>query len=99
VPRAICSAARSTRRSAKISDHPESVDKHIAYIHEVIDATSRGTPRQVATRLCQKIRNIPPATTGSDKHRRAATCRDRSDLSRYVDRLEDENEFREARSA
>jgi hypothetical protein len=55
---------------------PESVDKHIAYIHEVIDATSRDRPPDgnketlVAT----------PAATSTDESRPVATS---PDLSRY----------------
>jgi len=59
----------------------------------VIDATSRGTPRQVRTEIVPENKDIPPATlaaTSTDEPRLVATG---PDLSRYVDRLEDENEF------
>jgi hypothetical protein len=72
---------------------PESVDKHIAYIHEVIDATSRGTSRLVATKSVPENRDITsatPAPISTDESRQVATG---PDLSRFVERLENENEF------
>jgi hypothetical protein len=71
----------------------ESVDKHIAYIHEVIDATSRGTSRPVATESAPENKDIAAATraaTSTDEVRHVATG---PDLSRFVERLENENEF------
>jgi hypothetical protein len=65
---------------------PESVDKHIAYIHEVIDATSRDRPPDGK-------QGDSSRDTGSDKHRRVATCRDQSRPVALLDRLENENEF------
>ena len=70
----------------------ESVEKHIAYIEEVV-ATSRGTSRQVATPVAAENNDaLPPegATTTPDLSRLVATS---PDLSRYVARLEDENLF------
>jgi hypothetical protein len=70
----------------------ESVEKHIAYIEEVV-ATSRGTSRQVATPVAAENSDaLPPegAPTTPDQSRQAATS---PDLSRYVARLEDENAF------
>ena len=63
----------------------EFVEKHIAYIKEVV-ATSRGMSRHVATTVLLKIRtSCKPLAL-----RQAPTCRD---LSRYVERIENENEF------
>jgi len=68
---------------------PASLDKHIAYIEEVRPvATSRDTPRPVATNIVQPSgdndqRQQPP--TGRDEPRPVATA--------YVERLESENEF------
>jgi hypothetical protein len=68
---------------------PSSVDKHIAYIEEVRPvATSRDTPRQVATSVVLKARHDEPrqeAPTSPDLSRQVAT--------QYVTRLEGENEF------
>jgi len=71
---------------------PESVDKHIAYIEEVV-ATSRDTSRPVATSVAHENKDgLPPKepTTSSDLSRPVATS---PDLSRYVARVESENEF------
>jgi hypothetical protein len=70
----------------------ESVEKHIAYIEEVV-ATSRGTSRQVATPVAAENNDASPpegATTTPDQSRQVATS---PDLSRYVARLEGENDF------
>jgi hypothetical protein len=70
----------------------DSVDKHIAYIEEAV-ATSRGTPRHVATSVAAENKNVVPAKeapTSADQSRPVATS---PDLSRYVGRLENENEF------
>jgi hypothetical protein len=84
---------------------PESISRHIAYINEVrLVATSRDMPRQVATDVAAKDNGDEPqqeAPTTNDKERQAATTTDMSrlvapdhdPLSRYVSRLEDENEF------
>ena len=70
--------------------NPESVAKHIAYIHEVTPATGRDASRLVATsRDSEKPKEIRPAT-GADQPRSVATS---PDLSRYVERVESENEF------
>jgi hypothetical protein len=74
---------------------PASVDKHIAYIEEVRPvATSRDEPRQVATDVAaqnghDERRQEPP--TGTDLSRQVATPT--PDTTRYVTRLESENEF------
>jgi hypothetical protein len=62
---------------------PDSVDKHIAYIEEVTPATGRDTSRPVATSRTPETKDIleRPAPTKS------------TDLSRYVARLESENDF------
>lgn len=84
---------------------PESVDRHIAYIQEVRPvATGRGMPRQVATKGPREdAGEAPPeeAATSGDSQRQAATAHDVSHpvaaateaMSRYVARLEGENEF------
>lgn len=65
---------------------PDSVDKHIAYIEEVTPTTGRGTSRPVATsRTIEHNENRPPK-----EPRQVATS---PDLSRYVARVEGENEF------
>ncbi len=73
--------------------NPESVAKHIAYIHEVTPATGRDSSRLVATSRDNTINEKPievqPAT-GADQPRQVATS---PDLSRYVARVESENEF------
>jgi len=65
---------------------PDSVDKHIAYIEEVTPTTGRGTSRQVATSRPLETNDIssPP------EERQTATG---PDTSRYVARLESENDF------
>lgn len=72
---------------------PESVAKHIAYIREVTPATSRDASRPVATSRVMEIQensSDSPASTIADTPRPVATGQD---VSRYVDRLEGENEF------
>ncbi len=72
---------------------PESVDKHIAYIEEVTPATGRDASRHVATSRTGEITiepNPPAGATGADPSRQVATS---PDLSRYVARLEGDNEF------
>jgi hypothetical protein len=74
---------------------PASVIKHIAYIEEVRQATaSRGTPRQVATLHDEEIRDNAsregPAT-GRDEPRPDAA--ESGIMSRYVVRVEEENNF------
>ncbi len=72
---------------------PDSVDAHIAYIEEVTPATSRDTSRQVATsRVPENIEKETPviAPAATDTSRQVATS---PDMSRYVARLEGENEF------
>jgi len=72
---------------------PESVDKHIAYIEEVTPATSRDQSRLVATSRTLNNNDDKPrheGTTGTDLPRQVATS---PDLSRYVARLEGENDF------
>lgn len=73
---------------------PESVAKHIAYIHEVTPATSRDVSRPVAASrdITSSIEEPPKveAPTGIDQPRHVATS---PDLSRYVERVESENEF------
>jgi hypothetical protein len=73
--------------------NPDSVAKHIAYIREVTPPTSRDDSRPVATSRVMENNNGSvdmPATTTSDQSRPAATG---PDMSRYVERLEGENEF------
>lgn len=70
---------------------PASVDKHIAYIEEVRPiATSPGTPRPAATNVVHEISSqsarVEPATSPDPSRPDAA-------MSRYVERLEGENEF------
>lgn len=70
---------------------PASVSKHIAYIQEIADATSRDMPRPVATDVAveNKASDEPrPAPTSTDLSRPVATTDDR-----YVKLLESENEF------
>jgi hypothetical protein len=71
---------------------PDSVDKHIAYIEEVTP-TGRDQTRHAATsRDSQAQENSisKEATTSADQSRQVATS---PDLSRYVARVEGENEF------
>lgn len=74
---------------------PASVAKHIAYIEEVRQATAgRDEPRPVAASLLQDAMPAAeprPATTGRDEPRQVAANDDA--MSRYVTRLEGENEF------
>jgi len=74
---------------------PASVAKHIAYIEEVRQATAgRDEPRPVATSLPQNVmppEEPRPAPTGRDESRQVAANDDA--ISRYVTRLEGENEF------
>ncbi|MEJ0075272.1 MAG: hypothetical protein WDO17_07460 [Alphaproteobacteria bacterium] len=73
--------------------NPESVAKHIAYIHEVTPATSRDASRPVATSRDIVTPQEPPkfeAPTSADQPRHVAAS---PDLSRFVERLEGENEF------
>lgn len=70
-----------------------SVAKHIAYIHEVTPATSREVSRPFATSRDIVTPEEPPKVevpTSPDQPRQVATS---PDVSRYVDRLEGENEF------
>jgi hypothetical protein len=72
---------------------PDSVDKHIAYIEEVSPTTSRDLSRQVATEIeatSEVTDSQIPSPTGDDKSRHVATS---PDMSRYVERLENENSF------
>ena len=70
-----------------------SVEKHIAYIKEVTPATGRDVPRPVATTVAAEnnddMQRQEPATT-TDQSRPVATS---PDLSRFVERLESENDF------
>jgi len=70
-----------------------SVEKHIAYIKEVTPATSRHAPRLVAITVAAEnkdgMHRQEPATT-TDQSRPVATS---PDLSRFVERLESENDF------
>lgn len=73
--------------------NPESVAKHIAYIHEVTPATSRDVSRPVASSRDIAFLDEPPkieAPTSTDQPRQVATS---PDLSRYIERVESENEF------
>ena len=74
---------------------PASILKHIAYIEEVRQATaSRDEPRPAATTSHQEARapeEVRPAPTGRDEPRQAAANDEM--VSRYVVRLEGENEF------
>ena len=72
---------------------PESVAKHIAYIHEVMAATGRDKSRRVATGRdsdTEAKQGPTTAATGTDAPRQVATS---PDLSPYVARVESENEF------
>jgi hypothetical protein len=70
-----------------------SVEKHIAYIKEVTPATTRDVPRPVATTVAAENNDDLPRqdpTTATDQSRPVATS---PDLSRFVERLESENDF------
>ena len=72
---------------------PASVEKHIAYINEVTPATGRDTSGQVATSRdneTQENSGATEAATSTDQPRPVATGHD---MSRYVARVESENEF------
>lgn len=73
---------------------PESVDKHIAYIDEVTPATSRGLSGHVATSHALQDNDKEAqqtASTGNDASRLVTS--QTAETSRYVARLENENEF------
>jgi hypothetical protein len=71
---------------------PDSVIRHIAYIEEVRQATaSRDEPRHVATTELRAPDEPRQPTTGRDEPRQVAT--NDEFVSRYVARLEGENEF------
>jgi hypothetical protein len=72
---------------------PDSVDQHIAYINEVTPATSRDVSRPFAASRTLEIKDdTPPQETATipDQTRPVATS---PDVSRYVARLEGENDF------
>jgi adenylosuccinate lyase len=74
---------------------PASVDRHIAYIDEVTPvATSRDLSGPVATSRALENKDADvsrQSATTNDQSRHAATTN--SDVSRYVARLESENDF------
>jgi hypothetical protein len=72
---------------------PDSVDAHIAYIEEIMSATGRDVSRQVSTSREPETKEKPlsaPDENPNGTSRQGATS---PDLSRYVARLESENEF------
>lgn len=76
---------------------PASIDKHIAYIQEVMDATSRDVSRHVGAPVMAETASpveatlIPPhVATSPDTSRHVATV---DGESRYVTRLESEVDF------
>lgn len=72
---------------------PDSVDKHIAYIEEVMPAIGRDKSGHVATSRTLEIKTDEPqheVPTHPDQPRQDATS---PDTSRYVAQLEKENEF------
>jgi hypothetical protein len=72
---------------------PDSVDKHIAYIEEVTPATSRDTSRPVAASrdtVAPDISTPTETAARADQPRQDPTS---PDLSRYVARVEGENDF------
>jgi len=77
---------------------PQSVERHLAQIEEMerttVVATGRDEPRSVATSVVQDNKEADTtanSTTPSDLSRPVAT--ETADTSRYVARLENENEF------
>jgi len=80
---------------------PASVERHIAYIHEVRPvATGRGMPRQVATTVAAENKDNHPgegAATGADDQRQAPAKSEPSQPvaadTRVAELLERENEF------
>ncbi len=74
---------------------PDSVAKHISYIDEVTPTPSRDLSRLVAASRDDdkefEISERQPPATGNDQPRHSAT--DLPDMSRYVARIESENEF------
>ena len=77
---------------------PDSVGRHIAELNEISAttraATDRGEPRSAATLDAPEQNGLPGPTitaTNSDQPRFTAT--ETPDISRYVVRLESENEF------
>ena len=73
---------------------PDSVAKHIAYIDEVTPKPGRDLSRLVAKSRDDKEAGTSieqPPTTSNDQARQVAT--DQPDMSRYVARVESENEF------
>lgn len=72
---------------------PDSVEKHIAYIEEVTPVIGRDRSRQDATSgdpVAHEFSTATEAPTNDDEPRLVATSRD---MSRYVTRIESENEF------
>jgi hypothetical protein len=77
---------------------PQSVERHLAQIEEMerttVVATGRDEPRSVATSVVEEDKegsSHQPSATLSDQSRPVAT--ETLDTSRYVVRLESENEF------
>ena len=77
---------------------PQSVERHLAQIEEMerttVVATGRDEPRSVATSVVQENEEGDPRqtpATSSEQSRPVAT--ETPDTSRYVTRLESENEF------
>jgi len=69
---------------------PESVARHIAQIAELVAASSRDTPRTVATDVATDLSHEESTTvapTSADQSRQAEAD------SRYIERLENENGF------
>jgi hypothetical protein len=72
---------------------PASVEKHIAYIKEVMATTSRGVPRPVATDVAAENKDDMPRQETQDTDDPPRPVATSPDLSRYVARLEGDIDF------
>jgi hypothetical protein len=70
-----------------------SVDKHIAYIQEIADATGRDTPRPGATVVVPPSAPIEAPTPEPTRHDEPRQVANSNAESRYVARLESEVDF------
>lgn len=71
---------------------PESVNKHIAYIEEIV-ANSRAISRPVGTPSHEKNSVIEPIVAAATIHDASRPVATGPDVSRYIGRLEGENSF------
>ncbi|MBX3512061.1 MAG: hypothetical protein KF750_00585 [Xanthobacteraceae bacterium] len=72
---------------------PDSVDQHIAYINEVTPATGHDSSRPFATRRPAEASDEKPPRTDETASQAERPVTTGPDVSRYVARLESENDF------